>query len=537
MVAAGLLLAASGCLPGATRNTLEAAERAASPEAVASSLLSNEESAGARRGRGAADGSAGGEARRAGDGGARDGEAAGGRGTRPTEGRERAASGGRTASGERTVSSERAGEGGRPREAHIPDDAALEREVDLASLQAAAIARHPQVAAAAQRVRATAMDARAEGSLPSPELMAELWQVPLARPWAVPDAGMLMFSVRQEIPAAGSLDRAAQAMALEAQAGAAMVTGAALEIARDVGRAFAMYVEATARHRAHGEHVGIFEQMSAAARARYTAGGPVSDLVKADLERARLLSSVAREQGRLEEARATLNVLLSRAVDAPLGPPREGEPMGTKLTPAEAAERAMARSPAVAAAEAMKGAAAQRAEAAGREASYPSFLVGLSYFHPVGGMHAGWGATVGMSLPWVWGPGSKRAEGATARARGEASAAQAVRLQARGGAATAVIAVQEAGRRLLALRNEALPVAQRALEVTRAGYAAGGSDFLMWLDAAHATLEVELEITEAQGDLERALVELDFAVGGRAARSPLPLVALAPAHGAAGGAR
>ena len=214
--------------------------------------------------------------------------------------------------------------------------------------------------------------------------------------------------------------------------------------------------------------------------------------------------------------------------------------MGTRLSPADAAALGASRSPAVAAAEAMKGAATQRAEAADREATIPSFLVGLSYFHPVGGMQAGWGASVGMSLPWLWGQGSRKAEGEAAKALGEAASAQAARSRARGGAAEAVIAVQEAGRRFVALRDGALPVARQAMETARAGYAAGGSDFLMWLDAAHAALEVELDITEARGDLERAFVELDFAVGGKAPRAPLPALSRDRAHGAgsaAGGGR
>lgn len=465
LLAAAVGLAAAGCVSANTRRTIESAEAAATPAQAAAPPIPPDDDA-----PGGASGASGAAA-------------------------------------------------AKPR--RIPDEAALAREVDLESLQMAALARHPELVAAAHRVRAIAEGARAEGSLPAPQVMVDLWQVPITRPWRVDEAGMLMLSLRQEIPPAGMLDRAAEAAGLEARAAASMVAAAARALEREVGLAYAMYLEATARHRAHGDHAGIFEQMSAAARARYTAGGSVSDVVKADLERARLDADLAREHGRLEEARAALNALLSRPVDAPLGPPRDVAPRAAALTPAQAAALAEARSPEIAAADAMKSAATKMAEAADREASIPTFMLGLSYFHPVGGMEAGWGASVGMSLPWLWDQGSRRAEGASQRALAEAASARAARLRARGEAAEAAVAVQEAARRLTALRDGALPSAQRALEMTRAGYAAGGSDFLMWLDAAHATLEIELEITEARGDLERALVELDWAVGGRAPRKAL----------------
>src|SRR5262245_49286068 len=75
--------------------------------------------------------------------------------------------------------------------APVADETTLAKSVDLPTLEATAVARNPGLVEAAYRVRALTADARSEGSLPPPQFMAELWMVPLARPYALQDAGML----------------------------------------------------------------------------------------------------------------------------------------------------------------------------------------------------------------------------------------------------------------------------------------------------------------------------------------------------------
>ncbi len=402
-----------------------------------------------------------------------------------------------------------------------PDEAALARPVDRATLEAAALARHPGLVEAAHRARALIAKARAEGSLPPPEIEAVLQQVPLERPYAIDDAGMLMVQLRQEIPPAGSLDDSAAAMALEARAAGLMATSQARDIVREVDRAFADYVEASARHASHVGHLALMERTQALARARLAAGGSLSDVTRADLEKARLDADVARESAAIDASRAMLNGLMARPVDAPLGPPRTADPETVALTAQAIADRAVAKSPVVAASDAMKQAAERAKDAADDEATLPTFMVGLSYFHPVGEMPVGWGASVGMSLPWVWGAASDRSESASERALAERSAADAARVRVRSDVGKAFAAVKGAERRLTVLDAGARGAAERALDALTAGYAAGGTDILMWLDAERSSLDVELDVTMARADLDRALADLDWAAGERLPRVPL----------------
>ncbi len=404
----------------------------------------------------------------------------------------------------------------------VVDEAALEQGVDVESLEAAALARRPELVAAAHRVLALVERARAEGRLPPPELMAEIWQVPFARPYALDKAGMIMFSLRQQFPAAGALDKMSEAMGQEAQAEVARAGMEARAVVREVDRAFASYAEASARHAAHAAHRAIVEEMIAAARARYTTGGTLGDYTRAELERARAEAELAREGGMMEEARAKLNGLLARPADATLGAPRWGEAHTVALTSARAAELAAAGSPEVAMADRMERAARAAAEAADREATVPMFSVGLDGFLPVNDMPAGYGVSFGMSLPWVWGAASARARSADHTAMAREAAADGKRRDARTDATMALAAVRAAERRYVALRDGAAPAARRALDAARAGYASGGTDLLMWLDTARMAREVDLDLAMARGDLDRALADLDWAAGGRVARARIP---------------
>jgi outer membrane protein TolC len=402
------------------------------------------------------------------------------------------------------------------------DEAAIVEPINVAGLEATALARQPSLVAAAHRVRALVERARAEGRLPPPELMAEIWQVPFAKPYALDKSSMIMFSLRQQFPAAGMLDRMSEALAQEAHAEVAKAGAEARTLVRDVDRSFADYAEAHARRAAHEAHRAIVEQMLAAARARYTTGGSLGDYTRAELESARAAAEVERERGMVDEARVRLNGLLARPASAALGPPRWGETRTVALTPERAAELAASGNPEIAMAERMEKAARAAADAADRDATIPMFSVGLDGFLPVNNTPAGYGVSFAMSLPWAWGAASSRARSAEQKALAERAAASSTRLRMRTDAAMALASVRAAERRFLTLRDGATLAAHRALEAARAGYAAGGTDILMWLDTARMAREVDLDLAMAHGDLDRALADLDWTTGAHLPRTSLP---------------
>jgi outer membrane protein TolC len=403
-----------------------------------------------------------------------------------------------------------------------PTEADLAAPIDRATVTAAVLARHPALVAAAHRVRELAEKARAEASLPAPELMAEIWQVPLAQPYRIDMAGMTMFTLKQELPPAGALSLASEAMALEARSAAAMVVAEARGIVRDVDRAFADYAAAAGREAVQRRALVLAERMGEAARARYATGAPLADVTKAEVEVARMRIELEREAGMAADARARLNVLLGRRADAALGAPRDTPAEAPAEGPDELATRAAAASPEVEAAELMQKSASTSAEAAKREATVPKFMLGVSGFLPNEAMGAAWGASFGMSLPWVWGGAKGKARAAEERAHAEAASADAARLRVRTEIGRALAEARSAERRMLLLRDVARPAAERALEAAEAGYATRGTDVLMFIDALRSSLAVDMDLVDARADLDRALADLDGATASRVARKPLP---------------
>ena len=215
---------------------------------------------------------------------------------------------------------------------------ALSREAVVASV----VARDPGLAARTHRVRAALHAARAEGSLPPPEASFQVWNVPLARPYALNDAQMYMVEVRQMFPAIGLLDARARARTEEARASAADLTVRQAEVVRRVNDAYADYLGAMLDHRVHDAHLRLLGEMLDVARARFAANGnTLADVARIEVEQARVRRDLTRIDGQIARARVTLNTLLLRPVGAALGEPADSVPQVVRLPLDELIQRAL----------------------------------------------------------------------------------------------------------------------------------------------------------------------------------------------------
>jgi outer membrane protein TolC len=189
---------------------------------------------------------------------------------------------------------------------------------------------------------------------------------------------------------------------------------------------------------------------------------------------------------------------------------------------AELVRQARARRADVKVARAMEDAAEARRVAAKREWLIPSFSVGLLYFPPTGAAtEHGYGVSLAVELPWLWGGGKNRTDGA-------ARAKDAAVLETRGKNVSVDTEVAEADAeartqalRLRILEDQVLPATRRALDVSLAGYEASKGDLVMLLVARRSVVDTELQITLARAALDHALVDLDAAVGAEVPRVPL----------------
>lgn len=396
------------------------------------------------------------------------------------------------------------------------------RPVDRASLLATAVHSHPSVRASQERASARARAAESEGSLPPPEAMMQIWQVPIARPYAVGDAQMIMFGVGQSFPAIGARGARQRAGELDAEAERAMGADRARQVRRDVDHAFADYVEATARHRIHLEHRLVATRTAELARARHAGGGSLGDLAQAEVELARVEADVVTDATRIEAARGRINALIGKDAMAPLGPPVIGDPETSGWDAKTALAKARENRPELRAAQAQRDARGEEARAAAKEALIPSFSVAALYFAPTNPMpHHGYGVNASISLPWLWGEAAGKREATREAANAAASEAIAARRPIEADVAMQEANVRAAGMRLLALRERALPASKRSFDTAWAGYESGRTDVLTLLSTRRAVVDVESDIVAARASLDHALADLEAAVGTEVPRRKL----------------
>ena len=188
----------------------------------------------------------------------------------------------------------------------------------------------------------------------------------------------------------------------------------------------------------------------------------------------------------------------------------------------EIVARAQASRPEVRAADEKQEQMSAEAHAAEREGTIPSFSVSALYFAPVGPMPTnGWGAQLSVSLPWLWGTRSHRAQAGREMAAAERGEALDVKVRAGADAASAAAAAAGAERRYVVLHDQALPASQRAAEAARSGYVSGRSDLMTALLIDRSVIDIQLDIIMARSALDHALVDLDWAAGGRLPRRAL----------------
>ena len=400
-------------------------------------------------------------------------------------------------------------------------DARLENAVDRRTIQRAAVERNPAVRVSEQRAMAMKSMAKAEGGLPSPELMGQVWQVPFSRPTAL-DSQMLMFGVTQSFPAPGV--RSAKEQAALAQANEELATAGdkARMTMREAGRVFVDYLESSERYRLQRTQLEIARRIVAVAEARHSAGGALIDLTRAQVELARIQADVLTDATLIKSAKARINALLARTPEAPLGAPAQTEAMIPEWAPETLLAQAQERRPELKQARAQEQARQHAARAADQEATWPSFALGALYFPPTTAMpHHGYGVSASMSLPWLWGAAGNRSQAENELARAARTNVDATRIPIGAEVVGAHAAAQSSAVRLQVLRERALPASQRSFDVARAGFESGRTDLTAVLDARRAVFELEREIILARADLDRALTDLEAAVGTDVPLRPL----------------
>ncbi len=378
-------------------------------------------------------------------------------------------------------------------------------------------ARSPRLRAAAASATAAASRVPEASTLPDPVLQLGVMNVGLPELNADMAASMApSVQLMQRVPFPGKLGLRgdiAEADHDMAEAGARETWWAL----RD--RASALFYElwsADRRLEVMRETLGLLQDFRTVANALYASGtGRQADVLRADVEVARMDGEIRRMEAARTAAAARLNGLLDRPADAPVASPVLG-PLPDSLPDRETLRAwAWESRPALERTRLAVSRADARASLADREI-WPDLTFGVTY----GQRDAGMGtermgsAMVGFSLPIHAGTRqlAARDEAAAVKRMSEADLGELrARVDARIGE---LVADLERARSLVALyRAEILPQARANVESSLSSYRVGEVDFPTLVDAQLAANRYEGELHQLRAEYGRALAGLESTLG------------------------
>jgi cobalt-zinc-cadmium efflux system outer membrane protein len=300
---------------------------------------------------------------------------------------------------------------------------------------------------------------------------------------------------------------------------AADVNRVGLDVVLEAVSAYWMLYEQRAMLRVVGEQLSLARTLVAAAASRYGAGMAVQpDVLRAEIEVARLQGSERALLALVRSAEAMLNMSLARIADAAV--PELGQEPFAAEPPAFLVlrDQALARRP-----ELLVGQEEiRRAEAdidVMRSMIRPMAFIRTG---PAYTMADGWGfmAMVGISVPIF----RQKNRATVAEAKNMADMARAdlsaMRNMVQGAVASAREDVLAARTRALVLRDDVLPRSRVAVDAVIAAYTSGAVPMVSTLDAARALWNAQQELVMAEVELGVSWARLARAVGVFEPESP-----------------
>ena len=383
---------------------------------------------------------------------------------------------------------------------------ALPSPLRLGDVIKLAAERRDEIQAARARIRAGEARPTIVSALEDPMISPSLDHLPFMMGGAD-----VSITIEQQIPLSGiRRHRRASALAgvdrLRAEA-----NRATLDVGIDAATAYLMLQERRRTAALVDEQMAFARDLISAANARYASGtAPQSDVLRAEVEVARLQALQRSLTGEVRAAEAMVNTSLALDADLPVPPLApfaltQPVPSWSVLKPALASRPELA---------------AGRAELLRAEADVQ---VMRDMFHPMATIRTGpaytmaegrgWMAMVGISLP-IWRAKLRAgvAEAQAMRAMSEADLRAMTRM-IEGQAAVAVYQVQAARERQLALTTDVLPRARMAIEPAVAGYASGQLPLVSVIEAVQALWLVRSDLIAADTELGLAWARLGRAVG------------------------
>jgi outer membrane protein TolC len=278
------------------------------------------------------------------------------------------------------------------------------------------------------------------------------------------------------------------------------------DVELDAAQAFWMLAEARAQADITKEQKALADQLVSAATARYSANmGTQSDVLRAQIEVARLEGELRANAAEVRGAEVMLNTALARDADEVV-PDLDMRVSDVLPPPPEAIARSAQKRPELRAGRAE----IDQAEAEIRVMKSMYMPMAMVQTGPAYTMEAGlgWMAMAGITIP-LW-RGKLRAGVSEANAMADMARADldAMQRMVDGQARSAREAVVAARERYVALRDDILPRAQQAIAPTLAAYSSGQVPLVSVVEAAQALWSAQRELVMARTELGGAWARL-----------------------------
>jgi outer membrane protein TolC len=383
---------------------------------------------------------------------------------------------------------------------------ALPTPLGLADVIRLAGERRDEIEAARARTRAAEARPAIVSALDDPMVSPSLDHLPFML-----DGADLSVTIEQQIPLSGiRRHRRASALA-DIDRLRAEVSRTTLDVGIEAASAYLMLQERRRTAALLNEQIAFARDVINAANARYASGtAPQSDVLRAEVEVARLEALARALVGEVRGAEAVLNASLALDADNRV-PPLAPLTLAQTVPAWSVIRRALTSRPEL---------TAGRAEIARAEAEIQvmrdmfrpmaTIRTGPSYTMAEG---SGWMAMVGLSVPmWRSKLRAGVAEAEAMRAMSEADLRAMTRM-VEGEAAAAVGQLQAARDRQVALNTDVLPRARMAIEPAVASYASGQLPLVSVIEAIQALWLVQSELITADTQLGLAWARLGRAIG------------------------
>lgn len=364
-----------------------------------------------------------------------------------------------------------------------------------------------EIVAAKARAAAASAAPRIVSVLPDPMVMASVDHLPFSRSgvdWSI--------LVQQDFPLGGSLGARGRVAEAEARAASADVLSVQLDVEYSALAAYLAWFQLQRMGAVVADQLIVAQRVFAAAKVRLSVSeGAAADVVRAQVEIAKLEGERRAVDAEASAAATMLNASLGRPIDAELPAADLAVPPGDPPGAAELAQLALDRRPELV------------AMLARVDRSAAAIDVMQSMYRPMAFVRGGYSQNMadgpgvmfmfGVSVP-IW---RDKLEAGVSEARSMKFMAEAEVVAARkmieGQVAEARGQVVGARARLSASRERVLPLARQALALMLASYGAGQVALVSVLEATKLVRDARLEEVVAEARLAAAWARLGRAVG------------------------